>query len=262
VDFICYRPVEATRSIRLFQGRTAQFIFISSASVYQKPPTSHVITESTPLSNPFWDYSRAKIGCEAVFREAYANSSFPVTIVRPSHTYDDGWVPTTFSSRDFTVPQRILDDRPIVIHGDGQSLWTLTHSRDFASGLAGLAGNPATCGESFHITSDEAMTWDTIHGTIAEALGRPLNAVHIPSDIIARVLPERGDSLLGDKTYSTTFDNAKLKRFVPDFQARISFHQGVRQSLSYLRTHPDALSFDPQLDRDLDLLLSRWNAMS
>ena len=192
-------------------------MFISSASAYCKPLPHPVITESTPLGNPFWEYARNKIACERLLERAWEDSRFPYTVVRPSHTYDDGWIPTCFGSRDYTVARRMLDGKEIVVPGDGQSLWTLTHASDFARGFTGLLGNPTAIGQAFHITSDESLTWDSIHQTIGRGLGADPRIVHVPSDFVARVCPERGTSLLGDKAHSVIFDNAKIRRYVPGF---------------------------------------------
>ncbi|MEE8440090.1 MAG: SDR family oxidoreductase [Spirochaetia bacterium] len=256
VDWIAFTPEDIRRDVELFRDRTNQFIFISSASVYHKPPNHYVITESTPAFNPYWEYSRNKIACEMLLRQEYATDGFPSTIVRPSHTYSDGWFPTTFSSKDFTVPQRMVDGKSIVVHGDGQSLWTLTHSDDFAKGLAGLLGNPAAIGESFHITSDEALSWDQIHRTIGRALGVEPRIVHVPSDLIARLSPQIGPSLMGDKQYSLVFDNTKIKRIVPGYTATIPFYEGMCRSVEWIDTHPERKVVDAELDRLIDDIAS------
>ena len=256
VDWIAFTPEDIQRDMELFRDRTAQFIFISSASVYHKPPRHYVITESTPLYNPYWEYSRTKIACEALLQEEYATGGLPVTIVRPSHTYSDGWFPTTFTSRDFTVLQRMLDNKPIVVHGDGQSLWTLTHSDDFAKGFVGLLGNPAAIGETFHITSDEALPWDQIHRTIGRALGAEPRIVHAPSDMIARLSPQHGPSLLGDKQYSLVFDNSKVKRIVPGYSATIPFFEGMRRSVEWIDARPEHKVVDVELDQLIDDIAS------
>ncbi len=258
VDWICYDADEAARDVELFSGRCGQFVFISSASVYRKPPTHHVISESTPLGNPYWEYSRKKIAAEVRFLAAFRDQGFPVTIVRPSHTYNDGWTPTTFGSRDFTVPKRMLDGRPIVVHGDGQSLWTITHAEDFAVGLVGLLGDPRTIGESFNITGDEALTWDGIHLTIAHALGVEPRIVHVPSDFIREQYPEVGDGLVGDKAYSTLFDTSKIRRFVPRFRQSIPFHEGIRRSIEWLERHPESKIVSEEIDRKIDFLINTY----
>ena len=258
VNWIAFLPGHIDQDIDLFSGITDQYVFISSASVYQKPPQHWIVTESTPLANPFWQYSRDKIACEERLRSAYAETDFPVTIVRPSHTYGHTWIPTSLGSRDFTVPQRMLSGKEIIVHGDGQSIWTLTHCRDFARGFIGLLGNPRAVGEAFHITSDEALTWDNIHQIIAQELGVQARIVHVPSDFIARFSPEKGGSLLGDKAYNTVFDNAKIKRLVPDYRAEIDFTTGIRESLDWYETHPDARIVDSNTDALIERLLAAW----
>ena len=258
VNWIAFLPEHIDQDIDLFSGATDQYVFISSASVYQKPPPQRIITESTPLANPYWQYSRDKIACEQRLRRAHAKSGFPVTIVRPSHTYGHTWIPTSLGSRDFTVPQRMLSGKEIIVHGDGQSIWTLTHSRDFARGFVGILGNTLAVGEAFHITSDEALTWDNIHRIIAQELGVQARIVHIPSDFIARFSPEKGGSLLGDKAYSTVFDNGKIKRLVPDFSASIPFRTGIRESLDWYQAHPDAKVVDSNTDALIERLLAEW----
>jgi nucleoside-diphosphate-sugar epimerase len=259
VDFIAFTREHIDEDIRLFRERTRQFVFISSASAYRKPPVHHVITESTPLANPYWKYSRDKIDCERRLEEEGLSKGFPYTIVRPSHTYCSRWMPTAFSSSDFTVPRRLLDGRRVVVHGDGQSLWTLTHTRDFAVGLVGLLGNPAAMGEAVQITGDEALTWDAIHDTIGRALGAVPKIVHIPSDFIAAVDPERGSHFLGDKTYSALFDCSKLKRLVPEFRTTVSFQEGMRESAAWYLADPSRQKLDPALDAGIDAILSAWD---
>ena len=252
VDWIAYTPEHITADVELFRDRTSQFIFISSASVYHKPPNHYIITESTPAHNPYWEYSQQKIACEMILRREYSTERFPMTIVRPSHTYGDGWFPTTFGSRDFTVPQRMLDGKPVVVHGDGQSLWTLTHSDDFARGFVGLLGNPAAVGETFHITSDEALSWDQIHHAIGNALGVEPRIIHVTSEMISRLSPQHGPGLLGDKAYSTVFDNTKIRRWVPGFVATIPFHEGMRRSVAWINEDESRRTVDPELDRLID----------
>ncbi len=258
VNWVAFLPEHIEQDVAVFSGITDQYVFISSASVYQKPPAHWIVTESTPLANPFWQYSRDKIACEDRLRSAYAQTGFPMTIVRPSHTYGHTWIPTSFGSRDYTVPQRMLSGKEIIVHGDGQSIWTLTHSRDFARGFIGLLGNSRTLGEAFHVTSDEALTWDNIHKIIARQLGVTPRIVHVPSDFIHRFSPEKGGSLLGDKAYSTVFDNAKIKRLVPDFQPSVSFQTGIKESLAWYDAHPDAKVVDSNTDALIERLLSAW----
>jgi nucleoside-diphosphate-sugar epimerase len=260
VDFIAYIRGHIEEDIRLFRDRCAQFVFISSASAYRKPPVHHVITESTPLVNPFWDYSRNKIECERLLEEEGRSKGFPYTVIRPSHTYCSRWMPTAFGSPDFTVPKRMLDGRRVIIHGDGQSLWTLTHTRDFAVGLVGLLGNPPAIGEAVQITGDEALTWDAVHATIAAAIGASPKIAHIPSDFIASVDPERGAHFLGDKTYSAIFDCSKLKRLVPEFRTTISFQEGMRESAAWFMADPARRAVDPVTDAAIDRILAAWDA--
>ena len=216
VDWIAFTPEQVAADIALFRGRTGQYIFISSATVYEKPPSRLPITEDTPLSNPFWTYAANKIACEALLREAARAEGFPSTIVRPSHTYDRTKLPVTGG---YTSVARMRQGKPVVVHGDGTSTWVLTHHRDFAVGFVGLLGNTAAVGEAFHITSDELLTWNQIYALVGRAAGVEPKLVHVPSDVIARYDPEWGAGLLGDKAHSVIFDNSKIKRFVPDFRA-------------------------------------------
>lgn len=231
VDWIAFTTDHIKNDLELFRGNTKQFIFISSASAYQSQPTQYLITESTPLKNPHWGYSRNKIACEEMLMHAYRDSDFPMTIVRPSHTYDNS-LPTTFGG-DYTVPDRILRGQKVIAHGDGTSLWTLTHSEDFAKGFVGLLGNVHSIGHSFHITSDEALTWDQIHEIIGDAVGARPNIIHIPSDFIARFDEGIGAGIVGDKAKCAVFDNSKIKQFVPEFVATIPFSVGVRRALKW-----------------------------
>ena len=256
-DWIAFTPEHIITDIEIFRHRTKQFIFISSASAYHKPPQNYIITESTPLSNPYWEYAKNKIACETALNNAYQNEKFPITIIRPAHTYADGQFPTTFGSRDFTVPQRMIDGRKIVVHGDGQSLWTITHSDDFAKGFVGLIGNPRSIGETYHITSDEALTWDHIHEAIGKALCVEPRIVHIPSDYIAEKCPDVGPPILGDKRYSQIFDNTKIKRIVPGYRATIPFSEGMKRSVAWR----EACGFpkvQPDKDSAIDSLLAAW----
>lgn len=259
VDFIAFKPEQVERDIRLFEGKTGQLVFISSASAYRKPAAHHVMTEATPLSNPFWQYSRDKIACEEVLSVAWRSRGFPATIVRPSHTYGKGWIPTAWGSSDFTVAARMLAGKETIVHGDGQSLWTLTHARDFAVGLVSLLGNPAAIGEAVQITGDEVLTWENIYLTVAAALGVQPRIVHIPSDFIAAVDPDRGQQFLGDKTWSSVFDCSKLKRLAPDFRTTIPFHRGVRESIEWLLADPARQKENPATDAAIDSILDAWH---
>jgi len=259
-QFIAYTAADVAKDIELFEGRTAQYLFISSASVYRKPPSTPFITESSGLGNRFWQYARDKLAAEELLRAARDARGFPATVVRPSHTYSDGWIPTTFGSRDYTVAQRILDGRPIVVHGDGTSLWSLTHADDFARAFVGLIGNPDAVGESYHMTTEEILSWDQIHRILAAALGREARIVHVSSEAIARVSPERGPSLLGDKAYSMIYDNSKIRRFVPGWSCTVPFHRGIRSSLAWFDADPRRRLVKPETDREIDELLRRQEA--
>ncbi len=259
-QFIGYTAEDVQRDIRLFRNKTKQYIFISSASAYQKPLADYRITESTPLSNPYWQYSRNKIEAEEVLMSAYRSDGFPVTIVRPSHTYNGTKPPVCVhgSKGNWQILKRILDGKPVIIPGDGTSLWTLTYSKDFAKGYVGLMANPHAIGNAFHITTDESMTWNQIYQTIADTLGKPLDALHVPSDFLAR----HGENydfkgeLLGDKASTVVFDNSKIKRLVPDFVCNISMADGLRQAVQFMLAHPETqtpdLEFDSWCDRIAD----------
>ncbi len=259
VNWIAFKKEDIEADIELFRGRVGQYLFISSASVYHKPPSHWMVTESTPAYNPFWPYSQNKIACERRLWQAYEDEHFPMTIVRPSHTYSDGWLPTVFGS-DFTVAKRMIEGKPIVVHGEGQSLWTLTHADDFAVAFVGLLGDPRTAGETFQITSDEALSWDQIHQTVGAAFGATPSIVHMPSEFIARHVPELGPGIFGDKMYSLVFDNSKIKRFVPEYRARISFAEGMRRSAQWYAKHPEAMVADPKIEAQIETLLERWGS--
>lgn len=258
VNWVAFDVAHVETDIRLFREKTQQYIFISSASAYKKPVTDQLITEGTLLHNPHWEYSRKKIACEERLVREYRENGFPVTIVRPSHTYSTGWLPTTFGSRDFTVPWRMLEKKPVVVHGDGESLWTLTHTRDFAVGFVGILGSPRAVGEIFQITSDEALSWNQIHRTIAGALGVEPKLVHVPSELIAAVSAQRGSELLGDKAYSAVFDNSKIKRWVPRYRANIPFHEGARRSVEWFHSHPELMQPDDKTNREIEEILAQW----
>jgi nucleoside-diphosphate-sugar epimerase len=243
VNWIAYTLEDIERDLALFRQKTKQYIFISSASAYQKPPVHPVITESTPLKNPFWEYSRNKIACEERLNQSYREDGFPITIVRPSLTYDTV-IPVAIGSwTDYTIIDRIKKGQPIIVHGDGSSLWTITHADDFARGFLGLLGNIQAIGHAFHITSDEILTWNQIYHAVAGAAGCEANLVHIPSDFISDVAESLGQSwmrgnLLGDKACSVIFDNSKIKRFVPGFTAVIPFAQGFKRTLAWFEADP------------------------
>lgn len=260
VDWIAFTPADIERDLKLFRGRTRQFVFISSASAYQKPPAHYLITESTPLSNPFWDYSRKKIACEERLMKAYREEGFPVTIVRPSLTYGSTLIPLVLNSwqQSYTAVDRMIRGRKMVVPGDGSSLWVITHNTDFAKGLIGLLGNPQAIGEAFHITSDEVLTWNQLFRIVGEAAGVEPKLVHIPSDFIAACIPEKEGTLLGDKAISVVFDNSKIKRFVPDYRATTTFAEGVGQSLSWFNTDPSRKQIDPVVNAMQDKLISTY----
>lgn len=258
VEWLAYTPDQIESDLEVFRGCTGQYVFISSASAYQKPPQKLPITEETPLENPFWEYSRNKIACEKRLQEAFQEEQFPITIVRPSHTYDCTSLPM---EGRYTIVNRMRQGKKVIVHGDGSSLWVLTHHRDFARGFLGLLGNPKTIGESFHITSDELLTWNQIFKIIAEAAGTQAEIVHVPSEVIARYDAEWGDSLLGDKMHSVIFDNSKIKRFVPDFKATIPFKQGAKEIIQWYDADPTRRAVDRNFDRLIDEIIRRFEAI-
>jgi nucleoside-diphosphate-sugar epimerase len=260
VNWIAYTESDIERDLELFAGRCGQYVFISSASAYQKPLTHHIITESTPMANPYWQYSRDKISCEQRLMRAYREQKFPVTIVRPSHTYDTRFPIAVGNWASYVIPQRILDGKPIVVHGDGTSLWTLTHADDFAKGFVGLLGHPQTIGHAFHITSDFVLTWNQVYEQIAAALGVEPNLVHISSEFIAKVDPDTGAGLLGDKMWSAVFDNSKIKRFVPDYVATIPFHEGIRRTLAWFQADDKRMHVLSEDDAQIERILAAYQA--
>lgn len=258
-DFIAFSVEQVERDYRLFAGKTKQYIFISSASAYQKPLSNAIITESTPLANPYWEYSRNKIACEEFLMSKYRHNEFPITIVRPSHTYDERKVPLGVhgDKGSWQILKRMLDGKPVIIHGDGTSLWTMTHNTDFAKGFIGLMGNIHAIGEAFQITSDESLTWNQIYQAIAAALGVELHAYHITSDFLASTGKyDLTGSLIGDKANSVIFDNTKLKRAVPGFTATTRFDQGICQSINYILNHPECQTPDPEFDAWCDGIIN------
>jgi nucleoside-diphosphate-sugar epimerase len=258
VDWIAFTPSDIERDIRLFTKRTRQFIFISSASAYEKPPQNPIITESTPLINPYWDYSRNKIACENLLMESFRKTEFPVTIVRPSLTYDTV-VPVAIGGWGcYTFIDRIKKHGTAIIHGDGSSLWTITHSKDFAKGFVGLLGNPKSIGEAYHITSDEILTWNQIYQYIANAIGVELKSIHIPSDFITQIVPDMTGTLLGDKTWSAIFDNSKIKSLVPDFKATISFKDGIKQTIAWFEADPKRQRVDQKVNEMMDRIIREY----
>ena len=257
VNWIAFTPEHIEMDLELFSGRTQQYIFISSASAYQTPPVNLPVTESTPLRNPHWAYSRAKIACEERLMQAHRENNFPMTVVRPSHTYDQTLIPM---DGKYTVIDRMRKGKKVIVHGDGTSLWTLTHHRDFAKGLVGLLGNNRAIGETFHITSDEWLPWDRIVQLMAYAAGTTANIVHIPSDMIAKFDPNWGAGLLGDKAHSMVFDNSKIKRIVPDFAATIPFAQGAAEIMAYYDGDPARQVVDAELDALMDRIIAAYES--
>jgi len=255
VDWVAYTPEDIERDLALFRGRVGQYIFISSASAYQKPPAHYLITESTPLHNPYWDYSRNKIACEERLMRAYREEGFPVTIVRPSLTYEPQFPIAIGGWGCYTLADRLKTGRPIIVHGDGSSLWVVTHAEDFGRGFLGLIGNLQALGHAFHITSDEVLTWNQIYQTIAGALGVEANIVHIASDFIARLAPGMTGSLLGDKAWSVVFDNSKIKTFVPEFQAVIPFRDGIRRTVAWFDADERRRRVDEAVNKEMDDIL-------
>lgn len=262
-EFIGFTVEHVERDYRLFNGKTNQYIFISSASAYHKPSRSYIITEATTLANQHWQYSRDKIACEEFLMKMYRENSFPVTIVRPSHTYDERHIPLGVHGKNgfWQVIKRMQQEKPVIIQGDGTSLWTLTFNSDFAVGFTGLMTNPHAIGEAFQITSDETLSWNQIYETIAQALGVKLKPYHVSSEFLTSVGPDYDfeGSLTGDKSVSVVFDNSKLKKAVPEFRPVVGFSQGLRIALDYILSHPeecqqDDPEFDEWCDRVIDTL--------
>jgi len=262
VDWIAFTTEDVERDLNLFRARTRQFIFISSASVYQKPQTHYLMTESTPIANPYWQYSRDKIACEERLLKAYRDEGFPVTIVRPSLTYGETLIPLAVNSwpKSYTIVDRMLRGEKVIVPGDGSSLWTITHNSDFAKGLVGLLGNEQAIGQAFHITSDEVMTWDQYYRIVAHAAGVEPKLVHIASDFMTTCEPELTGSLIGDKAVSVVFDNSKIRRFVPGFCATTRFEQGIRQSLAWFDADPARKQIDQQANVLWDKLIRSYEA--
>lgn len=260
-DFIGFVPEHLERDFRLFNGKTRQFMYISSASAYHKPVADYRITEATTLANPYWEYSRNKIACEEFLMKMYRENGFPVTIIRPSHTYDERSVPLGVHGKNgsWQVIKRIMEEKPVIIHGDGTSLWTLTHNTDFAEGFIGLMGNPHAIGEAFQITSDESLTWNQIYKIIADTLGKELKPYYVSSDFLAEVSDyDFTGSLTGDKSNSVIFDNTKLKNAVPGFKAVVRADTGIRKTVEYVIAHEECQTadyeFDTWCDKVIDIL--------
>ena len=261
-EWIGFTRDQVERDYRLFKGMTRQYIYTSSASAYHKPAASYRITEGTTLANPYWQYSRDKIACEEFLMAKYREEGFPVTIVRPSHTYDERDIPVALHGKNgsWQVIERMRQGKPVIVHGDGESLWHLTFNTDFAVGYTALMGNRHAIGEAFQITGDEVLTWNQIYRTIADALGVELHAYHVASDYLAAVGNKYGydfeGNLTGDKAVSVVFDNAKLKRLAPDMTTRVPFHVGVRRALDYILAHPECQRPDPDFDAWCDKVIA------
>jgi nucleoside-diphosphate-sugar epimerase len=260
VDWIAFTPQDIQRDLELFAGRAGQFVFISSASAYQKPPANYLHTEETPLENPFWEYSRNKIACEELLMREYREHGFPTTIIRPSLTYGPSQIPLCGASwqHPYTVIDRMKRGQKIIVPGDGTSLWTLTWNGDFAKGLVGLLGRAEAVGEAFHITTDEVLTWNQIYQEAGRAAGVEARIVHIPSDLIAAYNPNAIGDLIGDKINSSVFDNSKIKRFVPDFTCEVTWAQGVRRSIAWHEADASRQSIDADMNRNWDTIITAY----
>jgi nucleoside-diphosphate-sugar epimerase len=259
VNFLGYDLSDVQVDYDLFNGVVRQYVFISSTVVYAKPPQRLPLTEDGPLGNPFWDYAEKKLACERWLQQRHEEAGFPVTVVRPSHTYSKRWIPNPVSSGSYTFAARLEQGKPVFVHDQGESPWTLTTSADFAVGLAGLLGKPEAIGETFHITSDEVLTWNQIYAEIAAALGvESPRIVKVPTDFICEVAPQLTGTLKGDKAHPGVFDNAKIKRFVPEFRGHTPFRVGVRESVRWLREHPDQQNLKPELDELIEKVVLGW----
>ena len=265
-DFIGFVPAQLERDYRLFKGKVKQFMYISSASAYGKPVADYRITEGTALANPYWEYSRNKIACEDFLMKKFREEGFPVTIIRPSHTYDERSIPMGVhgSKGSFQVIKRMMEGKPVIVHGDGTSLWTMTFNEDFAKGFIGLMGNPHAIGEAFQITNDESLTWNQIFKTIADALNVEYKPYYVSSYFLAKVGSKYDleGGLIGDKANSVVFDNTKLKRAVPGFTPSIRFEEGVRRCLNYILAHPECQVEDPEFDKWCDSIIEALDKAS
>jgi nucleoside-diphosphate-sugar epimerase len=258
VNWIAYTKSDVQNDIDLFTNKTKQYIFISSASAYQKPPNSPIITEATPLKNPFWQYSRDKIECENTLVAAHRNSNFPITIVRPSLTFDTV-IPVPIGGWDeYTIVDRIKKGGKIIVHGDGTSLWTIMHSKDFAKGFVGLLGHQQAVGESFHITSDEILTWNQIYEYTANAVGKKANIIHIPTDFIGKYDTHLKESLMGDKAHSVIFDNSKIKKYVPGFEATIPYSEGIKKTITWFEEDPSRQIIKQETNDLIDRIIADY----
>lgn len=257
VNWIAFTADQIERDIEIFSGRAGQYIFISSASAYQKPITHHRITEATPLANPFWKYSRNKIACEDRLMFEYRERDFPMTVIRPSHTYAPASLPTAVGG-GATVVARMRAGKKVIVHGDGESLWVMTHNTDFAHAFVGLLGHPKAIGHAFQITSDEVLTWNQIYACIGRACGAEPQTVHIPSDFIDHHDPATGAGLLGDKACSVVFDNSKVRELVPDYVARVPFSRGVEECITWLDADPGRLRVDAEKEAMMDKIITAY----
>jgi len=253
-DFLSFVPEHVATVLSAVEGRTGQYVYISSASAYEKPPRYLPVTESTPLRNPFWQYSRDKIACEQLLVDAHRSRALPVTIVRPSHTYDETKIPTIGGWTDIA---RLRAGKPVVVHGDGTSLWTITHADDFAVAFTGILGNPAAIGDAFTITGTHAPSWNQIYGWLADAAGvTDPRFVHVASETIAAWAPDLGPTLLGDKAHSVVFDVSKVTRLVPGFRTTVTFDEGARRIVAFYDAHPDQQRVDTELDAAFDAMIA------
>ena len=259
-QFVGYKPEHVQRDYRLFAGKTKQYIFISSTAAYQKPVVNYRMTEETAFCNPYWDYAREKAACEEFLMQKYREEGFPVTIVRPSHTYGERSVPLAVRGKkgSWQILKRMMEGKKVIIHGDGTNLWTLTHNSDFAKGFVGLIGNPVALGEAFHITSDESVTWNQVYQIVADRLNVPLHAYHVSTDFLSAVNPPHDywGSLMGDKANSVVFDNTKLKKAVPGFHATVSVAEGIANTVDYVLAHPQCQADDPEFDDWCDKVIN------
>ena len=259
INFLGYELAEVQSDYAMFHDAVRQYLFISSTVVYARPPQRLPLTENSPLGNAWWDYAQKKLACEQWLLERHAENGFPVTIVRPSHTYSKRWIPNPVSSSSYSFAARLEQGKPVYIPDDGENRWTLTAASDFATGLAGLAGKAETLGEAFHVTSDEVLTWNQIYAEIADAVGaRTSEIVKVPVVFICQVAPQMIGTLKGDKAHPGVFDNAKIKRFVPDFRCRKPFRAGIRESVAWLREHPEQQNLNPQVDAVCEQVIEAW----
>ena len=259
LNFLGYEVADVQTDFELFRDRVQQYVFISSATVYVKPPAQLPITETCPLGNPFWDYAQKKVACEEWLDAQHRENGFPLTIVRPSHTYSKHWIPNPVSSAGYAFAARLEQGKPVIVPNDGENPWTLTAASDFAVGLAGLLGRSDAIGEAFHLTSDEVLTWNQITEEIARAVGATPQIVKVPADFICSVVPEMAGNLKGDKIHPGVFDNSKIKRFVPEFRCNKPFRQGLQESLAWLRQHPTEAA-NPKVDQVCDAVLAAWTS--